>query len=148
MKKIKESAGLVIIQNNKILLGHPTNAPWLHTYSFPKGGIEKDETHLDAAIRETKEEIGINFDISAISTSNEFVINYTNKQGKLYKKVYYYIVYLDDNLLPDIIPDNLLQKEEIDWAGFLTIEEAKEKIFWRFKEILDLLVEDNDTISI
>ena len=139
MKKIKESAGLVIIQNNKLLLEHPTNAPWKHSYSFPKGGIEKGETYLDAAIRETHEEIGVIFDLSAISTSKEFVINYTDKHGKLYKKVYYYIVYLDDNTLPNIIPDKLLQKDEVDWAGFLSKEEAKEKIFWRFNEILDFL---------
>ena len=144
MKKIKKSSGLVIIQNNKLLLEHPTNAPWSHTYSFPKGGVEDGETHLEAAIRETREEIGVIFDISAISTKNEFVIEYKNKHGKLYKKVYYYIVYLDDNTLPEVIPDNLLQKEEADWAGFLTKEEAKEKIFWRFNEILDLLkIEEN-----
>jgi len=138
MKKIKKSAGLVIIQNNKILLVHPTNAKWEHTYSFPKGGIEKDETPLDAAIRETKEEIGILIHYDTIS-SKKYTINYINKQNKIYKIVYYYIVYLNDNTLPEIIPNNLLQKEEIDWAGFLTLDNAKDKIFWRFNEILNLL---------
>ena len=53
------SAGLLILHNNKILLIHPTNAPWYGTYSIPKGKLEKDETIIQAAIRETEEEIEI-----------------------------------------------------------------------------------------
>jgi len=40
---MKKSAGVIIIlNNNKILLSHATNAKWEKTFSFPKGGIEKD----------------------------------------------------------------------------------------------------------
>ena len=51
-----ESAGLLIIQDNKILLAHPTNAPWYGSYTIPKGKVEDGETYIDTAIRETKEE--------------------------------------------------------------------------------------------
>ncbi len=47
-----KSAGIIIILNReKLLLSHPTNARWNNTYSFPKGHIEENESQIDAAIR-------------------------------------------------------------------------------------------------
>lgn len=135
---MKKSAGLLIIQDNKILLAHPTNMKWEHSYSIPKGGIEVNETIKQAAIRETFEEVGINIDENLIS-DNYYTINYTNKSGNLFKKVYYYIVKLESGSLPEIFPEVLLQKSEVDWAGFLDYKNSKEKIFWRFKEMLDFI---------
>ena len=136
---MKKSAGLVIIQNNTILLGHPSNAKWVESFSFPKGGIEKDESKIEAAIRETKEEVGIDINEKIIQLDTEYVIEYKNKKGKIHKKVYYYLVFLDDDTLPVILPENLLQLEEIDFAAFYTKEEAEKLIFWRFKSILEHL---------
>ena len=39
----------------------------------------------------------------------------------------------------DKINKENLQLTEVDWAGFLTKEEAQNKIFWRFKSMLDLI---------
>ena len=42
--KMKKSAGVIIILNRqKMLFCHPSNSKWFGTYSFPKGGLEKDE---------------------------------------------------------------------------------------------------------
>lgn len=136
---ITKSAGLVIIQNNKILLLHPTKAKWYGTYSFPKGHIENGETILDAAIRETKEESGIIISEIFINKHKEYCIDYKDKKGNVYKKVYYYIVYLEDDILPEIIDKKNLQLEEVDWGGFLNYDEANLRIFWRFKPILELI---------
>jgi len=57
--KTKISAGLAIIYDNKVLLAHTTNRGWYGSYGIPKGGIEKGESKIQAAIRETKEEVGI-----------------------------------------------------------------------------------------
>jgi len=133
---VKKSAGLVIIKNNKILLCHPTNARWFGTYSIPKGGLEHCETKIDAAIRETSEEVGIIIPEDFIS-KDEHCIEYKDKHGKLYKKVYYYVVEM--NGLPNVLPKEQLQSEEVDWAGFLDYEQAQKKIFWRFKPILELI---------
>jgi len=134
---VKKSAGLVIIKNNKILLCHPTNARWFGTYSIPKGGLEHCESKIAAAIRETSEEVGIIIPENFINKNDENCIEYKDKHGKLYKKVYYYVVEMND--LPDVLSKEQLQSEEVDWAGFLTYEQAQKKIFWRFKPILELI---------
>jgi hypothetical protein len=38
-----------------------------------------------------------------------------------------------------VISNDHLQKREVDWAGFLPLDEAKKRIFWRFGPILKIL---------
>jgi 8-oxo-dGTP pyrophosphatase MutT (NUDIX family) len=140
---MEKSAGLVIKYNNMLLLVHPSLSSWLGTFSFPKGKIENDETPLQAAIRETSEEVGLIIPEEWIN-KDEKIIYYT-KKNKTYKRVHYFIVDLtedkkkllfgDDN----IINSDNLQLEEIDWAGFLNVDEASPRIFWRFTELLELI---------
>ena len=130
------SAGIVIIKDKKILLCHPTNTKWDGTYTFPKGHIEHCETKIKAAIRETSEEVGILIPDTFI-IDNVKVIEYKDKNGNIYKKVFYYVIEMFD--LPDVLPQSQLQSEEIDWAGFLDYETAQKKIFWRFKPILEII---------
>ena len=104
MISLKESAGLLIIQDNKILLGHPTSHSWYGSYSIPKGEIEPDESKIEAAIRETYEEVGLLFDIKDVNPT-EYCIDYIDqKTNKLYKKVYYFIVHAEN--IPDKLPKN------------------------------------------
>ena len=128
-----ESAGLVIIYDNKILLAHPTGQKWYGSYSIPKGHIEEGEDRLETAIRETQEELGLKFEPNQVEPNSEGYINYRDENGELYKRVYFYIVELKK---PINIDKTKLQKEEVDWAGFLTKEEAEKRIFWRFKPLL------------
>ena len=133
---MEKSSGLLIIKNNKVLLGHPTNASWFGRHSIPKGRLEEGEDELDAAIRETQEEVGITIKKEEINTEQHF-IEYKDGNGKIYKVVYYYIVNVTD--YPDILPKEQLQIEEIDWAGFMTYEEASTRMFWRLKPMLDFI---------
>jgi 1,4-dihydroxy-2-naphthoyl-CoA synthase len=45
----------------------------------------------------------------------------------------------DIGLISEIVPKNQLQKEEVDWAGFLSKEEIMDKCFHRFRKVLDML---------
>ncbi len=131
MERPKESAGLAIIYDNKILMGHTSSRGWYGSYGIPKGGIEKGESHLDAALRETKEEIGISVPRNLIS-SKEHTFVVTTRKYKYTKIVYYFIAEIQ-NLsqigLKDLkVPKNQLQVEEIDWAGFLDYKDAMKRV--------------------
>lgn len=85
MKKV--TAGIFLIFDNKILVTHPTNHPW-STWSIPKGMVDKGETTLQAAKRETLEETNLNIDdIKIDKVSEEFSMKY--KSGKKTLKAYF-----------------------------------------------------------
>ena len=135
-KGLKISAGLVVIQDNKMLLVHPTNSPWWGTYSIPKGGLDKGEDILEAAIRETFEETGIKIKNKHISSSDNGHIDYTDNKGKVYKRVYYFVARPKKPIEKE---DFKPQLAEVDWAGLMSKNEAKKRIFGRFKPLLKFL---------
>lgn len=53
--KYEKSCGFVLICNNKILLLHYPSGHW----DFPKGHTDTDETETQTALRELREETGI-----------------------------------------------------------------------------------------
>ena len=141
---MEKSAGLIIIlNNNKLLLSHPTNSRWSNTYSFPKGHIEENESQIEAAIRELKEETSIEITEDRIIDKEPIVVQYNDRKGKIYKEVYLFKVYINDiseiGLSDETLPKEMLQIEELDWCGFLTKEEAKTKIFYRVEHLLNLI---------
>ena len=141
---MKISAGTCILYNNKILFCHPTNGSWVGTYSPAKGGVDEGERIIDAAIRETKEEVGIIITETQISNPNNPIeIIYYNKKKEIHKTVYLFTVKINNlseiGLTSEIVPTEQLQMEEVDWAGFLNAEQIKEKSFHRFLPLLELL---------
>jgi len=141
---MKISAGTCIIYKNKILFCHPTNGSWVGTYSPAKGGVDEGEKLIEAAIRETKEEVGITITEKMIlNTETPIEVIYYNKKKDIHKIVYLYLVKINDlseiGLASEIVPIEQLQIEEVDWAGFLNIEQIKEKSFHRFLTLTQLL---------
>jgi predicted NUDIX family NTP pyrophosphohydrolase len=138
---MKQSAGLAIIYDNKVLLGHTTGRSWYASYGIPKGGLEDGESNIDAAIRETFEEVGIKVTKKMIDLL-EYSFNVSFNKNK--KIVYYYIVKINDlkdiGLSSLVIPKSQLQVKEIDWAGFLSYQEASPRIMQSQKPLLNILV--------
>lgn len=118
------SAGIAMITHGMLLVCHPTNAQEFHSYTIPKGQYEDGETSKDTALRELKEEVGI--DLPPRYLENAQIHTITTKTGR---QVDYYIVHIDDlskiDLLDYEIPRSHLQLEEVDWAGFVPFEEAR-----------------------
>ncbi len=141
--KTKISAGLAIIYDNKVLLAHTTNRGWYGSYGIPKGGIEKGESKLQAAIRETKEEIGISVPKNLIDKT-EHTFTLTTRKYKYTKIVYYYIVKISDLSqigLKDLrVPKKQLQTEEVDWAGFIDYKEAMKRVMKSQQVVINNLV--------
>ena len=113
----------------------------MNSFSIPKGGVDEGETLLDAAIRETKEEVGITINPSQISNiDNPIEVQYISKKNEFFKKVFVFIVKIENlseiGLTSEIIDTKQLQVGEVDWAGFMDKEDSMNKIFFRFKPLL------------
>ena len=138
------SVGFVILWENKILLAHPKKQSENNTWTIAKGKIEKDETYLQCAIRETKEEIGLDIDENLLPSNIEWkTIIYKNIKNKSYKKLHYIIINIINLSEIGLEKENIVYEKlsisEIDEARFMNKEEASTKIFWRQKELLNLL---------
>jgi 8-oxo-dGTP pyrophosphatase MutT (NUDIX family) len=142
--KMKKSAGVIIVlKNEKVLICHPSNNDkWFGSYSFPKGGIDEGETIKQAALRELFEETSVKLDESKIS-KEPLVLDYMNykKKDVVYKKIYLFTMYINDiseiGLDSEVIPSDKLPFGEIDWAGFISKEEAKLRLFHRSVPVID-----------
>lgn len=137
------SAGLVIIYDGKILLGHSAGRKPNQGYGISKGGIDPGESNLKAAIRETKEEFGIKVPRSLID-KNEYTFVVTSHKYKYNKVVYYYIVEVNDlaqlGLKDLVIPKGKLQIEEVDDARFMDRTEASKVIMLSQHPVLQNLI--------
>ena len=72
------SSGLAIIKSNKILLIKPKGTPEYGHYSIPKGRVEKGESLIEAAVRETFEETGLLIENKLIDRSKGHEVYYLN----------------------------------------------------------------------
>lgn len=113
------SAGGIVFRKNdegnlEILLIRVKNR-----WSFPKGNIEKGEPKDKAALREVKEETGVDAEI--ITYLGEVDYWYSSGSVRIHKFVYYYLMkYAGGEIVP--------QKEEIDEAKFFPIEEVEKTL--------------------
>lgn len=118
------SSGGVVVFGNAILLLRKYNGDWV----LPKGRVEANETLIDAARREVKEETGVKTEV--IKYLGEIHYTYKsawNDNGRVHKIVHWYMMKSTDlNAKP--------QKEE----GFV---EAK---YIHVDRVLDLLKYDDE----
>lgn len=131
---IKEkSCGIVVFDNNKVLLikhngGH---------ISFPKGHVESNETEKETAIREVKEETGIEAEILSDKT---FTNTYSPKEGYM-KDVYYFI---GKKIGGELKP----QLEEVSICDFFDIDDALNTLTYEIdKNILKNAIKLYEEIS-
>lgn len=143
--RMKVSGGIILILNkSKILLVHPSKAKWYETYSVPKGGVNEGESEIDAAIRELQEETSLIVTKDMITNPKDpIIIEYQNKQGKKYKKLVLFTVYINNisevGMEKETMDKSKLQLKEVDWCGFLDKKEAQLRIFHRMSSLVELI---------
>jgi len=78
----QKSATIALIDNGKVLLlKRGDTAPWQpNKYCLVGGGVDDKESLLDAAVRETEEEVGISL---ARNSVKDIVISYNNGYSKI-----------------------------------------------------------------
>lgn len=140
-KSGRDTAGIAIVFDGKILLVHPKNGSWVKPImGIPKGKIEDGENLMAAAIRETKEETGIVIEPAQLELAPQ-TVDVHDKNGNYRNTIYYYICRISNlaqiGLDSLSVPKSQLQTEEVDWAGFISIKEAYGKIASAQRIILD-----------
>lgn len=128
------SSGLVIIINSKILLVKPKGLEE-GFYSIPKGLVERNESILDAAIRETYEETGILITKDQIDKTPH-ICNYVSSSGKITKRVYYFVVKIESH---ELIKQGEIDFFEIDSYNFYERQHAEKLIYWKMLSVLNHL---------
>lgn len=147
ISKSSDTAGIAIVlekpgDSKKILLVHPTGGSWQRpVLGIPKGRVEPGEEPEEAAFRECHEETGIWIHNTQVEPGIETVQVYSG--SKFRNNIHYYVCRIQDpseiGLDSERVPKSMLQAEEIDWAGFVELEEAYSKIASSQRIILDRL---------
>jgi 8-oxo-dGTP pyrophosphatase MutT (NUDIX family) len=135
----RESAGLAIVYQGKLLVCHTTGRQIDRGWGIPKGGIEKGESPLDAAIRETREEVGVKVNRKLVDpTPYQFVV--TSRKHKYTKVVTYFVVQIQDlsqiGLQEEQIKTSMLQVQEVDAAGFIQLRDLKQMMMVSQQSVL------------
>lgn len=118
----ENSAGGVVIKDGQVLLLKKYFGDWV----LPKGKIEKEETTSITALREVKEESGVDAKIIKRVGFAKYIY-YNQMSEKVFKRVDYYLMkYIDGEPKP--------QKEE----GFATAE------FRSFEDAVSLLKHESE----
>lgn len=101
-------------------------------YGFPKGNIERTEKKEDAAVREVKEETGVDARIEDYLGNVEYW--YRSGTDTIHKFVYYYLMsYTGGYINP--------QKDEIESAEFFPLEEVHNLLsFDKDKKVFEIVV--------
>ena len=107
---IKEkSCGCIIENNNQVLIIKQSNGDW----GFPKGHVEEDESEIETALREVKEET--NLDVSIVSDKRHKMEYYIDRG--IFKEVILFLAHP--------ITSNLKKQDgEIDDVRWLNIDDA------------------------
>lgn len=123
---VVEAAGGMVFNKNKEILFIRRNGKW----DLPKGRIEKNETHEEAAIRETEEETGAkDLSIRRFMTKTYHVFK---RNGKFKLKVtYWYEMYTDYEgpLVPE--PGEGIKKAR--WKNFEKSQKALQNSYENIK---------------
>ncbi len=122
----EKSCGCIIIHENKVLLVQHNEGHW----DFPKGHIEKNETEIQTAIREVKEETNIDV---VVQEDKRYVSEYCPKEGT-FKQVIFFLATCKET-------QTKKQESEIKNIEWLPLEEAIERITYsNSKKILKQVI--------
>lgn len=126
----EKCCGCIIIENNKVLLVYEKNGNF---WGFPKGHMEKGENEIETALREVKEEVGL--DVEIIDKEKRYILNYIIRD-EIDKTTILYLA----------IPKNkeiVMQESEIEKVKWCDFEEALETLtFDNSKEVFKKVIND------
>lgn len=126
-----DTAGIIILNKNKHILVLKATGSKEH-WTIPKGHIEKGESPIQAAIRETREEAGIDLDEKHLISLGSQA--YNNKK----KRIHVFLANMRD--FEDVEPRLNWEHTAYKWVsseeGEQLVHEAQKKFFLFLRELL------------
>ena len=126
--KYEKSCGVIVFSDNKVLMVKQNSKEW----SIPKGHVENNETEIETALREVKEEVGLDVEIDA---TKRYTLNYIIKDEIDKTTVLYLAKAKNDNIL--------MQDSEIENVKWCSYKEALDTLtFNDWKELFNKVIND------
>ena len=127
--KKEKSCGCIILKNKKVLLVYEKNRNF---WGFPKGHMENGETEVETALREVKEEVGLDVEIYK---ERRYTLNYIIRDEIDKTTVLYIAKAKNDEII--------MQENEIENIRWCSFEEALNILtFDNWKEMFKKVIED------
>ena len=121
------SAGAIVYTKKDNKVNYLISKDFHNNWGFPKGHLENDETEIEAAIREIKEEVGVDVSLNA---SFKETLEYIMPNGINKKSIYFLACF--ENQIPK------RQLEEVQEIKILPYDKARQLLtFDNMKEVLD-----------
>lgn len=114
-KDTEDVVGVIVFYRNQILLVRGVGGKW----SFPKGRRQEGETPLEGALREAREEAGL--DLTGISPDLTIHL--------LHGVYYLYNLWRLPELKPPTTPEEIL---EVDWRNFQSMRDEQKNADLKF----------------
>lgn len=122
----EKSCGALVYRNGKeklqlLIIRHKMGGHW----SFPKGHVEKNETELETALREVKEETGLTIQVLERFRQQ---VNYSPRPG-ISKDVVYFLGFAKDS-------HTVRQEEEISELRWVDLDKSHEFLTYENDRLL------------
>lgn len=137
-KRIIAAGGLVLNDKKKLLMIF-RRGKW----DLPKGKLDKGESIEDCALREVKEETGlqkVRIENFIALTRHEYFNTYSNKD--VIKETHWYKMYAPGN--QTLIPQTEEDIEKIEWTAENEIQQKLKNSYPNIMEIIEKLKFNND----
>ena len=134
--KMETIVGAIIIKENKILMVKEAKKKCYSKWAFPAGHLEKDETILEGAKRETLEETGCKVELE-----KAFPILVGNIKDKNIMMIHFLANLVEDNLLYNT--DEILETKWIDIEQIKNMKEEEFRSYEVVKNIIENLEKQN-----
>ena len=121
-----EAAGGLVYNNKREILFIHRNNKW----DLPKGGIDKNETHEDAAVREVEEETGVKGLVVRRFITQTYHVFKRNGKFKL-KVTYWYEMYTDYD--GPLVPEKSEGIKKVKWKNFEKSQKALQNSYENIK---------------
>jgi 8-oxo-dGTP pyrophosphatase MutT (NUDIX family) len=149
--RIVTSAGILIKSGDKFLLAHSTGQKIDKGWGLPKGRVEEGETEEQAAIRETKEECGLDVKESDIKYLTEVSYNSKDEIGSMKKTLKIFLYETDESLQnekfycstyfnPPWSKNKNVKLPEVDKFKWVTAKEGRSGAMNSIKRIFDVFL--------